>query len=96
MLVRGVIDDEVDEDAHAALCAALGELDEVPEGAVAGIDAVIVGHVVAVVAQGEGWKGMQPDSRYAHALEIIEAAHEALEVADAVSVGVEEGADGRQ
>ena len=54
MLVGGVVDDEIDDDAHAALLAAVGELDEVAERAVARIDAVIVGDVVAVVAPGEG------------------------------------------
>jgi hypothetical protein len=37
-----VIDDKVDDDADATLLAAVGELDEISECAVAGIDAVIV------------------------------------------------------
>ena len=43
MLVGGVVDDEVDEHADAALLRAMGELDEIAERAVARIDAVIVG-----------------------------------------------------
>ena len=93
MLVGGVVDDEVDEDAHAALIAGVGELDEVAEGAVAGIDVVVVGDVVAVVAHGRGLEGHEPDGGDAEALEVVEAAHEAAEVADAVAVGVHEGAD---
>ena len=58
MLVGGVVDDEIDDDADAALLAAMGELDEIAERAVARIDAVIVGDVVAVVAPGEGWNGI--------------------------------------
>jgi hypothetical protein len=50
MLVGGVVDDEIDNDANAALRAAMGELDEIAERAVTGIDAVIVGDIVAVVA----------------------------------------------
>src|ERR1700720_4876283 len=46
MRIRSVVDDEVDDDADAALPAAMGEFDEVAERAVAWIDAVIVGNVV--------------------------------------------------
>ena len=49
MLVGGVVDHQVDEDADAALFAAVGELDEIAERAVARIDAVVVRDVVAVV-----------------------------------------------
>ena len=95
MLVRGVIDDEVDDDADAALLAAMGELDEIAERAVARIDAVIVGDVVAVVLAGRGLKRHQPDRGDAEPVQIIEPAHQALEVADAVAVGVHVGADGQ-
>ena len=50
MLVGGVIDHEIDDDADAALLGAVGELDEIAERAVARIDAVVVRNVVAVVA----------------------------------------------
>jgi hypothetical protein len=50
MLIRGVIDNEIDNDADAALSAAMSEFDEIAERAVARIDAVIVGNVVAVVS----------------------------------------------
>ena len=43
MLVRRVIDDQIDDHAHAALLRAVREFDEVAERAVAGIDAVVVG-----------------------------------------------------
>jgi hypothetical protein len=44
-----VIDDEVDDDADAALPAAMGELDKVAERAVSRNDAIIVRDIVAVV-----------------------------------------------
>src|SRR5215469_15401212 len=93
MLVGGVVDDEVDEDAEAALIAGMGEFDEVAERAVAWVDVVVVGDVVAVVAHGRGLEGHEPDGSDAETLEVIEAAHEAAEVADAVAGGVHEGAD---
>src|SRR6185437_4691373 len=93
MLIGGVVNDEVDENAHAALIAGVGELDEVTEGAVARIDVVVVGNIVAVVATGRGLEGHEPDGGDAEALEVVEAAHEAAKVADAVAGGVHEGAD---
>ena len=77
MLVRGVVDDEVDEHADAALLGAVGELDEVAERAVARIDAVVVGDVVAVVAMGRGLERHQPDGGDAEAVQVIETAHQA-------------------
>ena len=93
MLIRGVVDDEIDQHADAALLGAVGELDEVAERAVARIDAVVVGDVVAVVALGGGLERHQPDGGDAEAVQIIEAAHQPLEIADAVAVGVHVGAD---
>ena len=52
MLVGGVIDDEVDDHADAALLAAMGEFDKVAQGTVARIDAVIVRDVVTIVLAG--------------------------------------------
>lgn len=94
VLVRGVVDDEIDDDADAALLAAMGEFDEVAERAVTGIDAVIVGDIVAVVAAGRGLEGHQPDGGDAEAVQIVEPAQQALEIADPIAVGIHIGADG--
>ena len=93
VLVGGVVDDQLDHDLHAALVGGVEELLEVVEGAVAGIDVDVVGDVVAVVAQGRGEEGQQPEAGDAEVLQIIEAREQAGEVADAVAVGVAEGAD---
>ena len=74
MLVGGVVDDEIDEHADAALLGAVGELDEIAERAVARIDAVVVGDVVAVVACGRGLERHQPDRGDAEAVQIVEPA----------------------
>ncbi len=47
-----MVDDKVDDHADAALLAAMGELDEIAERAVARIDAVIVGDIVAIIPAG--------------------------------------------
>jgi hypothetical protein len=64
MSVRGMIDDEIDDDADAALAAAVGELDEIAERSIARIDAILVRDVVAVVPAGRRLKRHQPDCGY--------------------------------
>ena len=51
MFVGRVINDEIDDQANAALFAAMREFDEIAESAVARIDVVVVGDVVAIVAK---------------------------------------------
>ncbi|MBB3544251.1 hypothetical protein FHT76_006788 [Rhizobium sp. BK176] len=58
MLVRGVIDDKIDQDAYAALFCAMGEFDEIAKRAVSTIDVVVVGNVVTVVASGGRLEGL--------------------------------------
>src|SRR5207248_7452905 len=59
----------------------------------AGIDIDVVGDVVAVVAQGRREERKHPEAGDAEVLEVVELGEQAGEVADAVCVGVHEGAD---
>ena len=93
VLVGGVVDAELDEDLHVALVGGCEEALEVFDGAVAGVDGSVVGDVVAVVAEGRGIEGEEPEAGDAEVLEVVEAGDEPGEVADAVCVGVLEGAD---
>ncbi len=93
VLVGGVVDDQLDHDLHVALVGGVEELLEVVERAVGGVDVDVVGDVVAVVAQGRGEEGQEPEAGDAEVLEVVEAGDQAGEVADAVAVGVLEGAD---
>ena len=81
--------------AHAALLRLVGELDEVAERAVARVDVVVVADVVAVVAARRRLERHQPQAVTPRPAQVVEAAHQPLEVADAVAVGVHEGADGQ-
>jgi hypothetical protein len=90
-----VIHDKIDQDTKASLSTSLGELDKVSQRAVAGIDSVIIGNVVAIVATRRGLEREQPDGRCPQALQVIEAAEEASKIADPVSVRVEVGSDGQ-
>src|SRR3954468_526488 len=86
MFVGGMIDDEVDQNADATLFCGMRELDEIAEGPVRGIDTVVIGEVLAFVFSGRCLKRHQPNRRDAEPMEIIEAPHQALEIADAIAV----------
>jgi hypothetical protein len=49
MRIGSVVDDKIDDDADAALPAAMSKFDKVAERTVTPINAVIVGDIVAVV-----------------------------------------------
>src|SRR4051794_18317875 len=91
MLVGGVVHDEVEDELDIALLAVGDELVHVGEGAVLGIDIFVVGDVVAEVNLRRGKHGGDPDSINAEPVEIVEVLIDAVEVADAVIVGVGEG-----
>src|SRR5258705_7014055 len=94
MRVRSVIDDEIDDDADAALSAAMGEFNEVAQRAITWIDAVIIRDVVAIVLAGRRLEWHQPDRGNAEPVQIIQAPQQTLEIANAVAVSIHIGADG--
>ena len=93
MLVGGVVDDQLGDDADAARVRLVDEALEVVQRAVARMDVLVVGDVVAVVAQRRRIERQQPERVDAELLEVVELLRQAGEVADAVVVAVEEGAD---
>ena len=92
VLVGGVIENHVEDDADVVLLRFGDETVEVGEGAVLGVDVFVVGDVVAEVDLWRGVHGRDPDGVDAELLEVVEALGDAVEVADAVAVGVLEGA----
>ena len=93
MLVGGMVDDELGDDPEAAPVRFADELAEVGAGAVVRVDPVIVGDVVAVVAQRRRIERQQPDRVDAEILDVVELLGEAGEIADAVAVAVVERLD---
>ena len=91
--VTRVVHDEVDDHPDAALVAGVEELVEVLDGAALGEDVVVVGDVVAAVAQRRGEERRHPQAVDPEPLEVVELLDQALEVAGAVTVGVAEGPD---
>ena len=93
MLVGGVIDHQLGDDAQLAPLGFLHEAAEVLHRAEVGIDVAIVGDVVAVVAPGRGIERQQPERGDAEVLQIVEPLGQAGEIADAVVVAVGERLD---
>ena len=93
MLVGRVVDHEVGDDPDAARVRGLGQRLEVGDGADRGVDLAKIGDVVAVVLQGRGVDGHQPEAVDAQLLEVVELRRQADQVAVAVAVGVVETPD---
>jgi len=83
-----VVDDQVDEHANAQSVGVLHERHEIPQRPMLVTDAVEIGNVIPIVAI-RGWvEGLEPHAGHAEALQVIEAPHQALEVTDAISIGI--------
>ena len=95
MDVGGVVEDHVDDDADAALMGLVDQVAEVLHGAVARVDARVVGDVVAAVAHGGGIEGRNPQRIHAQPRQVVQTGGQPPEVADPVAVGVREGAQQR-
>ena len=73
--------------------ASVTSASNVREVAVLVVDVEVVGHVVAVVLLRRRVARVQPDGVHAERGDVVEVAADAVEVADAVAVGVGERAD---
>ena len=95
MLIGGVIDDELGDDADPAAMRLGDEPIEILERAVARMDVLVVRDVVPVVAERRRVERQQPETVDPEPLEVLQLLREAGEVADAVVGAVEERADVR-
>src|SRR5262249_22973313 len=93
VLVRGVVQHELGDDAQAAAVGFAQEVLEVGERAVRGVDVRVVGDVVAVVPQRRRVEGQEPERGDSEVLQVVELLGQAAEVADAVPRAVGERAD---
>ncbi len=93
MLVRGVVDDQIDDHPHAAVLGRADDLDEVAVGTQPGIHAVEVGDVIAVVPFRRRVERHQPQARDAEAGQVVQALGQTLQVPAAVAVPIHEGLD---
>ena len=91
MLVGSMIQHHFRQNPDAAVVGLLQEILEIPQRSVGGMDVVVVGDVVAIVAPGRGKERQQPDRCDAQILKVIELLGKAAKVAHPVLVAVEEG-----
>ena len=95
VLIGGVVDDELGDDPEPEAVRFGDEAIEVLERAVARMDVLVVGDVVAVVLERRRVEREQPEAVDAEPLQVLELLRQALEVPDAVVAAVEERTDVR-
>ena len=93
VLIGGVIDHQLRDHPQPALVRGREKRLKIRERSVVRIDVVVIGDVVAVIAQRRRIKGQKPDRGDAQFLEIIELLDQSAKIADAVAVAVVEGLD---
>ncbi len=92
VLVGGVVRDDVDDHLQTQPVGLADQRVEVVEGAEARVDVTRVGDVVAAVGQLGRVEGAQPQGVHAQRREVRQAAGDAAQVTEAVTVGVGEAA----
>ena len=92
MLVGGVVDDQVHHELDAVLVRGFEQLIEVFHGAELGHDGAVVGDIVAVVIVRGSVDGREPQHLDAEVRQVRNLLGDAGQVADAIAVGVVEGA----
>ena len=85
-----MVDHEIEQDPNVPLLRFGQKPVEIRHGAELRIDALIIGNVVAEIDLGRREKRRDPDTVHAEFFQIIEVPGDAIEVADAVPVGVAE------
>ena len=93
VLVRGVVQDELGDHAQPPAVRLAEQGLEVRERAVGRVHARVVGDVVAVVPEGRGIEGEEPDGGDAEVPQVVEFLRQPAEIADPVGVAVAEGPD---
>ena len=93
MLIRRVVQHHFDNDPYSTLVSGFEEFFEIVQGSIAGMDGVVIRDIVAVVAQRGRKEWHQPDGVDAEFLQVVELLIQSLEVTDAVSIAVVEGAN---
>ena len=88
VLVRAMVQNLVDDDFQPQGMGAGDQRVEIGKGAERRIDPHVVGHVIAHVLHRRGEDRRQPDAIAPQRRDVIEAAGDARQIADAVAVGV--------
>jgi len=92
VLVAGVVDHQIEDQAHAPAVHLGQQVIEVGHGAELLHDRLVVGDVVAVVVVRRLVHRADPDHVDTERFEIVEARGDAIEIANAIAVGIHEAA----
>ena len=90
--IAGVVRDQIEEHADAAIARVGDQRVEILERAQIRVHSAVVGHVVAPVVVRRGHRRVQPDPVDIQPREMIQARANSLQIADSVVVGVRERA----
>ena len=93
VLIGGVVEHQLGDYAEPALVRLAETFFKIVERAIRRVYAGVVRDVVAVVFQRRGIERQEPDGGDAEVLDVIQLLGESPEIAGAVAVGIEEGAD---
>src|SRR5262245_49334060 len=93
MLVRGVVNDQIDDNTDAPRLRPLGPFHNVPKGPIARDDPVIVLYIMHVVTVWRWLERHEPERSHTQTRQVIETAHEPLEVSHPILVGIHERCD---
>ncbi len=93
MLVRGVVDNQLGDDAQITAVGLAQEVAKVTQRAVRLVHVGIVGDIVAIVPKRRWIKRQQPDGADPQVLQVIELLRQPDEVADPVAAAIVVGLD---
>ncbi len=88
VLVRGVVENEVDDDPHVPLVSLGNQFAEIIDGSVFGENLAIVGDVISTIEQGGGVEGWKPQRINPEPLEIVEFGDQAFKVTDTIAIRI--------
>src|ERR1700751_3082637 len=92
MLIGGMVQHHFDDDAQPALVGYRKKALKVLQRSIAGMNGPVIGNVIADVSKGRRKEGHQPYRIDTQLLKIIQPLRETCEIANAVPVGIVEGA----
>ena len=87
-LVGGVVQHLIHNDPDAHAVSLVQQHLEILQGAVIGVDIVIVGHIVAIIHHRGFVDGGKPDTIHTQLLQLGKLGHNALQITDAIAVAV--------
>jgi len=93
VLIRGVADYQLGEDANAPSVRLLDQAAKVVHRSIVRMDAVVVGDVITIVAQRRGVHRQKPQTGDAEALDVRKLFDQPWDVADSIRVRIVERAD---